>query len=86
MSVDYEGMMDLGNPPSFTELRDAFRDLHSEMLAVTAERNRAQTACEQMGARLDALRSSLLRITAIIETQSEPDIDALHDVAREALR
>lgn len=31
------------------------------------------------------LRAALLRITAIIETQTEPDIDAMHDVARDAL-
>lgn len=53
---------------------------------VTAERDRAQKACEQMGARVTKLENALLRITAIIETQTEPDIDALHDVAREALR
>jgi hypothetical protein len=56
-----------------------------ELDAVKAERDRAQKACEQMGARIDALRSALLQITAIMETQSEPDIDAMHDVAREAL-
>ena len=38
------------------------------------------------GARVTKLENALLRITAIIETQTDPDIDALHDVAREALR
>lgn len=56
-----------------------------ELDALRAERDRAQQACEQMGARIDALRGSLLRITSLIETQSDPDIDAMHDVAREAL-
>jgi hypothetical protein len=61
--------------------------INYDMLApVTSERDRAQKACEQMGERMKKLESALLRITAIIETQSEPDIDALHDVAREALR
>lgn len=52
----------------------------------TVERDRAQKACEQMGQRILKLEAALLRITAIIETQTDPDIDALHDVAREALR
>lgn len=46
-------------------------------------------ACWQRVQPLDekvtTLRKALLQITAIIETQSEPDIDAIHDVAREAL-
>lgn len=44
----------------------------------------ASRACK--GARIAALESALLRITSIIETQAEPDIDAMHDVARDALR
>lgn len=36
--------------------------------------------------RIKQLEAALLRMTAIIETQTEPDIDALHDVARDALR
>lgn len=57
----------------------------SELSAVRAERDRAQQDCQRMGERITALRVALLKITAIIETQSEPDIDAMHDVAREAL-
>ena len=34
---------------------------------------------------IERLRRALLQMTAIIETQSDPDIDALHDVARAAL-
>lgn len=52
---------------------------------VRAERDRAQKACEQMGRRVSKLEAALLRMTAIIETQAEPDIDALHDIARDAL-
>jgi uncharacterized protein YbaP (TraB family) len=60
--------------------------INYDMLApVTAERDRAQKACEQMGRRISELEAALLRMTAIIETQTEPDIDALHDVARQAL-
>jgi hypothetical protein len=57
----------------------------SELSAVRAERDRAQQDCQRMGEQITALRGALLKITAIIETQSEPDIDAMHDVAREAL-
>lgn len=57
----------------------------SELKAVTAERNRAQQACEQMGRRITKLERGLLAVTAIVETQSEPDIDAIHDACREAL-
>lgn len=56
-----------------------------ELRAVTAERNRAQQACEQMGRRITKLENGLLSVTAIIETQSEPDIDAMHDACRDAL-
>lgn len=60
--------------------------INYDMLAlVTAERDRAQKACEQMGRRVSKLETALLQMTAIIETQTEPDIDALHDIAREAL-
>lgn len=60
--------------------------INYEALApVTAERDRAQKACELMGARVEKLRAALLQITAIIETQSAPDIDLLHDIARNAL-
>lgn len=59
--------------------------LEAELRAVRAERDRAQKDCERLSIRNTALRAALLRMTAIIETQSEPDIDALHDVAREAL-
>lgn len=55
------------------------------LAATEAERDRAQKDCERLGAKVTMLRSALLKITAIIETQSEPDIDAMHDVAREAL-
>lgn len=64
---------------------DAPKINYDALAPVVAERNRAQRACEQMGARITALRAALLRITAIVETQTEPDIDAIHDVAREAL-
>lgn len=57
----------------------------SELSAVRAERDRAQRDCELLSKKVTALRGALLKITAIIETQSEPDIDAMHDVAREAL-
>jgi len=57
----------------------------NELMAVRAERDRAQNDCRRMGEKITALRAALLRMTAIIETQAEPDIDALHDVAREAL-
>lgn len=61
--------------------------INYDMLApVTAERDRAQKACEQMGQRITKLETALLQMTAIIETQTEPDIDALHDVARNALK
>lgn len=60
--------------------------INYDMLApVTAERDRATKACELMGARITALRNALLQITALIETDHDPDIDAIHDVAREAL-
>lgn len=59
--------------------------LDDELRATQAERQRAQEACERMGKRIAKLEAALLRMTAIIETQIEPDIDALHDVAREAL-
>lgn len=58
---------------------------YDALSAVTAERDRAHRACEQMGAHIDKMRAALLKITALIETQIEPDIDAIHDVAREAL-
>lgn len=58
---------------------------YEHLAPVVAERDRAHRACEQMGARMAFLRSALLKITAIIETQTDPDIDAIHDVAREAL-
>jgi len=57
----------------------------SELNAVRAERDRAQTDCARLAVGNAVLRSALLRMTAIIETQTEPDIDALHDVARDAL-
>lgn len=59
--------------------------MDSTLSATEAERNRAQKDCERLGAKVEMLRSALLKITAIIETQLEPDIDAMHDVAREAL-
>lgn len=58
---------------------------YDSLAPVVAERDRAHRACEQMGARITTLRTALLQITALIETQTEPDIDAIHDVAREAL-
>lgn len=39
-----------------------------------------------LGQRSAKARAALLKITALIETQAEPDIDAIHDVAREALK
>jgi hypothetical protein len=57
----------------------------AEIDALKAERDRAQKDCERMGRRITDLRAALLRITSIIETQTEPDVDAMHDVAREAL-
>ena len=57
----------------------------SELNAVRAERDRAQTDCARLAVGNAVLRSALLRISAIIETQTAPDIDALHDVARDAL-
>lgn len=56
-----------------------------ELMAMRAERDRAQTDCERLGCTITAPRAALLRIMAIIETQAEPDIDAMHDVARDAL-
>lgn len=47
---------------------------------VAAERDRAQ-----MGQRIRDLRTALLKISAIIETQTEPDVDLIHDVVRAAL-
>lgn len=58
---------------------------YDALAPVTAERDRAQRACEQMGARIQRLRAALLQIAAVIETQPDPDIDALHDIARNAL-
>lgn len=58
---------------------------YDALAPVTAERDRAQRACEQMGVRIQRLRAALLQITAVIETQTDPDIDALHDIARNAL-
>lgn len=67
--------------------REAHADeLSTELKLVQAERSRAQLACEQLGERNTKLRSALLQISAIIETQLEPDIDAMHDIAREALK
>ena len=67
---------------SSAEIRDGMR---SELRCVRAERDRAQEACEQMGRRITKLENGLLAVTAIIETQSEPDIDAMHDACRDAL-
>lgn len=64
---------------------DNLAPVSRELDVVRAERDRAQRDCERMGSALHALRAALLRITAIVETQTEPDIDAIHDVAREAL-
>lgn len=58
---------------------------YDALAAVTAERDRAQKACEQMGVQIQRLRAALLQIVAVIETQTDPDIDALHDIARDAL-
>jgi hypothetical protein len=59
---------------------------YDSLAPVAAERDRAQQACELIGSRLSKMRSALLRITALIETQTDPDIDLLHDIARDALR
>ena len=56
-----------------------------ELEAVTAERDRAQQACEQMGRRITKIERGLLQVAAIIETQSEPDIDAMYDAVGDAL-
>lgn len=56
-----------------------------EIRALTAERDRAQRDCQRLSEKNMALRAALLRISSIIETQSEPDIDAMHDACREAL-
>lgn len=58
---------------------------YDALAPVAAERDRAQKACEQMGVRIQRLRAALLQIAAVIETQTDPDIDALHDIARDAL-
>ncbi len=39
-----------------------------------------------LGRRSAQARAALLKITALIETEAEPDIDAIHDVARDALK
>lgn len=58
----------------------------SELSAVQAERDRAQRDCERMGGHITALRRALVQISCIIETQTDPDIDAIHDVVRDALK
>lgn len=58
---------------------------YDALAPVAAERDRAQKSCEQMGARIHRLRGALMQIAAIIETQTDPDIDALHDIVRNAL-
>jgi hypothetical protein len=61
------------------------RELFQELTTVRAERDRAQRDCECISLKYTELRAALLRITSIIETQLDPDIDLLHDLAREAL-
>lgn len=68
--------------PSSAELRDEMR---TELRLVRAERDRAQQACELMGKRIGKFEDAILAIAAIIETQSDPDIDAIHDVCRDIL-
>lgn len=53
--------------------------------AVRAERDRAQRACEHMGRRMSRMEAGILRALALIETETEPDIDALHDALGDAL-
>lgn len=67
---------------SSSELRDEMR---TELRLVRAERDRAQQACELMGKRIDEFEKAILAIASIIETQSDPDIDAIHDVCRDIL-
>jgi hypothetical protein len=58
----------------------------SELEAVLAERDRAQQACQQMGEQIAKLEQCILAALAVIETQSEPDIDVLHDVLAHGLK
>lgn len=55
------------------------------MTQLMTERETLRAEVERQDRKIERLRMALLKITAIIETQSDPDIDAMHDVAREAL-
>lgn len=58
---------------------------YDALAPVSAERDRAQKAVELVAQRYIEMRAAMLRIAAIVETQAKPDIDAIHDIVREAL-
>ncbi|UPT53078.1 hypothetical protein [Synechococcus phage Yong-M3-232] len=53
--------------------------LEAEAAALRAERNRAQQACEQMGATIVALRAEVERLREALE-YAEPYLETLHSL------